>query len=124
MRFVTPLKKAYGLGAVKHGWRHWLQQRLTALALIPLSIWFAFAFAYLSQQNYLTVVSWFQQPVHMGLLSIFIILTIYHACLGMQVIIEDYVHSPARRVPLLMSIKGSLLVIGTYCLISIGRIAF
>jgi succinate dehydrogenase / fumarate reductase membrane anchor subunit len=124
MRFLTPLKKAYGLGSIKHGWQHWLQQRLTALALIPLCIWLAFSVAKLSQQDYQSVLLWFQQPINLGLFSIFIILGVYHACLGIQVIIEDYVHTHARRVPLLMVVKGLLLVIGAYCLISVGYIAF
>jgi succinate dehydrogenase / fumarate reductase membrane anchor subunit len=124
MRFVTPLKKAYGLGTVKHGWHHWLQQRLTALALIPLCIWLAFTLVKLSQQAYQSVVAWFQQPLNTVLLSLFIILGIYHACLGVQVIIEDYVHTPSRRIVTLMAVKGSLIALGTYSLISVGSIAF
>ena len=92
MSLRTPLSEAKGLGSAKEGASHWWLQRLTAVALVPLAIWFAFAVACLGTTNYETVLAWLQSPVTVVLLTLFIIATFYHTQLGLQVIVEDYVH--------------------------------
>ena len=91
MSLRTPLSEAKGLGSAKEGANHWWMQRITAVALVPLAIWLAFAVAMLGDASYETVLGWLQSPVVAVLLILFIVATFYHTQLGLQVIIEDYV---------------------------------
>ena len=91
MSLRTPLSEAKGLGSAKEGASHWWLQRLTAVALVPLSIWLAFAVAMLGSASYETVLGWLQSPIVVVLLVLFIVATFYHTQLGLQVIVEDYV---------------------------------
>ena len=102
MSLRTPLSEAKGLGSAKEGASHWWIQRLTAVALIPLCIWFAFAVATLGNASYIAVIGWLQSPVVVVLLIFFIVVTFYHAQLGLQVIIEDYVGGWLKIVSLIL----------------------
>lgn len=91
MSLRTPLSEAKGLGSAKEGASHWWMQRLTAVALVPLAIWFAFAVAMLGNASYETVLHWLQSPIVTVFLILFVATTFYHTQLGLQVIVEDYV---------------------------------
>ena len=93
MKFRTPLSHARGLGSAQEGTGHWWAQRLTAIALVPLTLWFVWSVIGLMGADYQTVHDWVAQPMNAGLLLVFIYATFYHSMLGLQVIIEDYVHS-------------------------------
>lgn len=112
MSLRTPLSKARGLGAAKTGVSHWWWQRLTALALLPLILWFCFAVASLPSSGYFTVLVWIQSPLVAALLCILILATLYHAYLGLQVVIEDYVAAHAWRMGLIIA-SGFLAVLLT-----------
>ncbi len=91
MSLRTPLSHAKGLGSAKEGAHHWWAQRLTSIALVPLTILLAFCIASFDDFSYQTVVEWMQSPwVAVGL-SLLVVTTFYHVQLGIQVIIEDYV---------------------------------
>ena len=100
MSLRTPLSEAKGLGSAKEGVGHWWMQRLTAVALVPLAIWFAFAVAMLGSASYETMVAWLQSPVVAVLIILFIAATFYHTQLGLQVIVEDYVEGWLKIVSL------------------------
>ncbi len=102
MSLRTPLSEAKGLGSAKEGVGHWWMQRLTAVALVPLAIWFAFAAAMLGSASYETMVAWLQSPVVAVLLILFIAATFYHTQLGLQVIVEDYVEGWLKIVSLVL----------------------
>ena len=102
MSLRTPLSEAKGLGSAKEGVGHWWMQRLTAVALIPLSIWLAFSVAMLGSASYATVIAWLQSPVAVVLLILFIVATFYHTQLGLQVIVEDYVGGWLKIVTLVL----------------------
>lgn len=104
MNYRSPLGKARGLGAAGHGPRDWWRQRVTAVALLPLSLWFAASLASLPGASYATVIAWIAAPWNNILLIAFILATAYHTVLGLQVIIEDYVHTDWLKL-------GSLLVV-------------
>ena len=92
MRFQSPLGKALGQGSAKAGADHWLAQRLTAISLVPLGLWFVFSVASLPHGSYELVTAWVAEPLNAILLILLIVTLVYHSLLGVQVIIEDYVH--------------------------------
>jgi len=121
--FRTPLAKVKGLGSAKEGTTHFWRQRLTALLLIPLVLWVGFSLAALPV-DHATLVSWIQQPWVSVALVLLMIVTFYHAQLGLQVVIEDYVSSHARRTMILLLSNLSCLLLGTIGVISVLKISF
>lgn len=90
------------LGSGKEAVLHWWMQRITAVVLVPVVIWFAFAVAMLGSASYQTVASWLQSPVVAILLILFIVATFYHIKLGMEVIIDDYVRGWQKTASLIL----------------------
>ena len=88
--------------------RHWWAQRLTAVALIPLSLWFIYSLTTMYIANYETVILWLSNLKNSLLMLLFILTLYYHAALGLQVVIEDYVESVWQRKALLLIIKITL----------------
>lgn len=101
MSLQSPLNKVLGLGSAKQGTGHWWAQRLTAISLAPLTIWFAIALLGLPHGNYEMVVAWIAEPLNSILIVLLIMSLIYHSSLGLQVVIEDYVHGAAKLVVLI-----------------------
>lgn len=110
-RFRTPLKRARGLGSAKDGTHHFVIQRITAIALIFLSIYVIALIVWLVGADYATVRAVVAHPLHAVLLVAFLVASFWHAQLGMQVIIEDYVHTPW------LAITSQLLVI-FFCILA------
>jgi succinate dehydrogenase / fumarate reductase membrane anchor subunit len=92
-RYRTPLKNASGLGSAKEGVGHFVVQRLTAIALIFLSCWFLYFVIGLIGADYVNATAAVAKPWNAVLMVAFLVSTFWHAQLGMQVVIEDYVHS-------------------------------
>lgn len=105
MSLQTPLARALGLGSAKTGVEHWWHQRLTALALVPLGIWFVIAVISLVGADYGEARAWVTAPFNMVLLIAFTVALLHHAQLGLQVVIEDYVHNEAWKLAGLLAIK-------------------
>jgi len=101
----SPLGRAIGLGSAKEGVEHWWAQRLTALALVPLTLWFVIAVIELAGADRALVVDWVRHPVPAVLLVLLLIATFYHGALGLQVVIEDYVESETLRFGLLIVMR-------------------
>ena len=119
----SPLSKVKGLGSAKTGTTHFWHQRLTALLLIPLVLWIGFSLAALPVDHG-TLVGWIQQPWVSVVLVLLVIVTFYHAQLGLQVIIEDYISSHSRRTATLLLANLSCLLLGTIGVISVLKISF
>lgn len=102
MQFRTPLARVRGSGSAKDGVHHWWMQRVTAVALIPLGIWFVFSMLDLTTGTLAEAQAWLQSPLRVLLLTVFIAASAFHAKLGIQVIIEDYVHAPFGKYSLLL----------------------
>ena len=96
-RMRSPLSRAIGLGSAKTGAEHWWVQRVTALALVPLTLWFVIAIIELAGADRALFVDWVRQPLPAVLLVLLLIATFYHGALGLQVVIEDYVESEILR---------------------------
>lgn len=92
----TPLARAIGLGSAKSGVHHWWMQRVSAIALVPLTVWFIAAIIAHTGADYTAFVAWMRNPITDILMGLLLIALFYHAALGLQVIVEDYVHSGAR----------------------------
>jgi succinate dehydrogenase / fumarate reductase membrane anchor subunit len=120
----TPLSRARGLGSAKQGVHHWWAQRLTALALIPLVVWFAVSLVMLSGADYGVVRLWIGSPLAMVLLILTIVVGLYHAQLGMQVVIEDYVHSDGVKLALIVLLRFVAVFFGIAATVAILRIGF
>ena len=90
-RYRNPLSVARGLGSSKDGLGHWWKQRLTSVALVPLVVWFVVSIIALAGQDRAHVLNWLHSPFHALIFSLFLIMSLYHAHLGLQKIYEDYV---------------------------------
>ena len=101
----SDLGRVRGLGSAKEGVQHWWMQRVTAIALIPLSLWFVACVVFLLDVDRATAIQWLGSPVTMGLMSLFLIALVYHAILGLQVVIEDYIHSHAAKLVLVLLVQ-------------------
>jgi succinate dehydrogenase / fumarate reductase membrane anchor subunit len=119
----TPLGRIEGLGSAKSGTIHFWHQRLSAVALIPLSVWFvASALAYVGAEQG-AVAAFFAEPVQAILMFLFIVATVYHMSLGLQVIIEDYVHREGAKISLLVLNRFACWGIGAAAGFALARMA-
>ncbi len=123
MSYRTPLAQVEGLGAAHSGTEHFWRQRITAVALIPLSIWFAANAFSLIGGNYDTAIAFLDAPVNAVLMALFIIAILIHMTLGLQVVIEDYVHSEGRKIFSLLLLRGFAWTIGAAMIFAILKIA-
>jgi succinate dehydrogenase / fumarate reductase membrane anchor subunit len=123
-RMRTPLGRAIGLGSAKEGVEHWWSQRLTAIALVPLSLWFVASVISLAGADYVTFTDWVASPLVSVLLILTIIATFWHAMLGAQVVIEDYVHAEGAKIALLVLLRFACFALGLAAVFAILRIAF
>ena len=124
MSLLTPFKRASGLGPTNDGVHHWWMQKLTAVALVPLSLWFAFAVAKHSGDDYQAIQAWISNPYTTTMLTLTAFTTFLHAAQGLQVIIEDYVHNEAVKFAALIGVKLMLALLGTVSVVSVLRVAF
>jgi len=119
----SPLAIAMGLGSAKTGAAQWWAERVTAIALVPLTVWFVAAIIAHSGSDYLSVISWLRSPLTASLMVLLLIHVFYHSALGLQVVIEDYVHSGARFAAVIAVRLGcfGLAVLG---IVDVLRVAF
>ena len=123
MRLVTPLNRVLGLGSAKDGVDHWWGQRLSAVALAILGLWLVFAFLGLADLRYATVAGGLQAPVT-SILMILTLLTLgYHSKLGVQTVIEDYVHAVGlKMLALILStfVHIGVVVAGVFAILKVA----
>jgi succinate dehydrogenase / fumarate reductase membrane anchor subunit len=119
----TPLKRARGLGSAKDGTHHFIVQRITALALIPLTIWTITLALALVRADYARAHAIVHHPFAAVWLTAFVIATFWHAQLGLQVVIEDYVNSRWLEVTAQLAVKFFCVVGALTSVLAIVRIA-
>jgi len=118
----TPLHRVQGLGSAHSGVTHFWRQRVTAAALIPLSIWFGYSVLRLVGGDMSDTLAFFQHPLNAVLMAVFMVIALYHMVLGLQMIIDDYVPSPGGKIALLLLSRAGALAIGATCVIALLRI--
>lgn len=118
-----PMKRALRLGSAKHGVHHFMVQRITALALIALSVWFLVLVLGLLGSDYLTARLTLAQPFNAVLMIAFVVAVFWHAQLGLQVIIEDYVHTTWLQFTLQIAIKFLCFIAGAAAVLAVLRVA-
>jgi len=122
-RMRSPLGRAVGLGSAKEGVEHWWAQRLTAIALVPLSLWFVSAIIGIAGADLETMQNWIGLPLPAILLVLLLIATFYHLSLGLQVVIEDYVHTDLAKLGLIIIVRllsFGFAVAGVFAVVSIA----
>ncbi len=120
----SDLGRVRGLGSAKEGVQHWWMQRLTALALVPLALWLVASLVAHTGAGHAAATAWIGAPVTVGLLVLLLGATFYHAQLGLQVVIEDYVHREGLKIALIILVKAASLVLGLAGILAVLFIAF
>jgi len=118
----TPLARVRGLGSAKDGTGHWWAQRLTAVALIPLASWLVISLAHLSGAEHSVVHAWLAQPVNAVMVLLFLGAAFHHAQLGLQVVIEDYVHRAMLRLAAVIAVKFAAVFLAVASILAVLRI--
>jgi succinate dehydrogenase / fumarate reductase membrane anchor subunit len=119
----SPLAWAMGLGSAKGGVEHWWMERVSAVAFLPLSLWFVASIIAHTGSNYPSFIAWLRAPLVSILMILLLIALFYHTALGLQVVIEDYVHS-GFKFAALVAIRLACLALAIAGIFAVLRIAF
>jgi succinate dehydrogenase / fumarate reductase, membrane anchor subunit len=123
-RLRSPLGRVLGLGSAKEGVAHWWAQRVTAIALIPLSVWYVAALIALTGADRSQLAAWLHAPFPAMVTILLLIAMFYHMALGIQVVIEDYVHSEWVKMAALLLNNFVAVVLAVTGIFAVLRIAF
>ncbi|MGZ5027047.1 MAG: succinate dehydrogenase, hydrophobic membrane anchor protein [Methylobacter sp.] len=122
MDYRTPLARAKGLGSAKSGTGHWWMQRVTAVALVPLSFWLIKFLGLSMTAPYQQTVDWLTLPVNTVCIVAWTIAAFYHAALGLQVVIEDYVAAEGTKIISIWVVNLAFLFLAIAVLLAVFRI--
>lgn len=106
-----------------HGFEHWKAQRVTAIANVFLVLWFVWSAVSLSGLGYAEKTAWLASPINATFMILLVASIFHHARLGLQVVIEDYVHNLMTKTVLLVSVTFAAIVMATACIISIIKVS-
>ena len=124
MSLRSPLGRVSGLGSAKDGTGHWWSQRVTAIALVPLTLWFLFSLLTLPGLDYITVKTWLSFPMSAFLMSLLTAVLAYHSYLGTTVVIEDYVYAQGTKLFSLLLLRFLYVLVGGASIFAVLRVAF
>jgi len=119
----SPLGRVRGLGSAKGGTHHWWMQRVTSVALLPLTLWFVFSVAALAGTPHAEVVAWIARPWNAVLLLLSIGIAFYHTASGVQVIIEDYTNQEWVKMAAILAVKAICWILALASALAVLRIA-
>ncbi len=120
----SPLGRVLGLGSAKEGVEHWWRQRTTALLLVPLTLWFVITAIGLIGADRAAIVAWMHNPMWAVIMILLIVTTFYHAALGLQVVIEDYIHGEAARIATLLVMRFLCILFVLRGVLAVLKLAF
>jgi succinate dehydrogenase / fumarate reductase, membrane anchor subunit len=123
MNLRTPLARVRGLGSAKEGVAHWWAQRITALALVPLALWLVVTIMTLMVSTYAEAVAFFHRPFNAVFMALLVGATFHHGQLGLQVVIEDYIHAEGLKVGLLLLVKAIAVVLAALGILAVLKLA-
>jgi succinate dehydrogenase / fumarate reductase membrane anchor subunit len=121
MDYRSPLAKVRGLGSAKAGTTHWWMQRVSAVALIPLSFWLIIFLNLSLNAPYQETVEWLTTPLNTVCLVAWVLAVFYHAALGLQVVIEDYIAAEGVKIVAVWTVNLSFLMLALAALIAVFR---
>ena len=124
MSLRSPLGRVLGMGSAKDGTAHWLAQRISAVALVPLTLWFVFSLLTLPALDYDTVRTWLSVPISGFLVLLLVFVLTYHSYLGTIVIVEDYVTATGMKVLTLLVLRFLYVLCGGAGIFAILRVVF
>ncbi|HEY1874486.1 MAG TPA: succinate dehydrogenase, hydrophobic membrane anchor protein [Steroidobacteraceae bacterium] len=124
MSLRSPLGRVLGTGAAHDGVRHWWLQRLTSIALVPLTVWFVVSLLALPSLGYSTLVAWMSQSSTALLLILLVLTAAWHSQLGVRVVVDDYVHGAGARTLTLVVIAFAHVLLAAAGVFAILRVAF
>jgi len=119
----TPLRRVLGTGSAKQGVHHWWLQRLTSVALVPLTVWFVVSLLALPSLDHATVAAWERQGSTSLLLILLVLVGTWHSQLGVRVVVEDYVPSPGARTVTLTLIAFAHALLGAAGIFAVLKVA-
>ena len=122
-RMRSPLSRARGLGPAKEGVEHWWIQRVTAAALIPLTLWFAASLIALTGSDHSAFIAWLKTPLVTVLMVLLLIALFHHMALGLQVVVEDYIHTDWVKIPAVVAIRLACFALAVAGIVATLRIA-
>ena len=122
--YRTPLSRARGLGAAKHGVGHWIGERVSAVALVPLTLWAVLAVLRLAAGDYDFAVAWIGEPLNAVLMVLTLAVSFWHMHAGLRVVIEDYIHVALNKAALLILNLFVCGLAGALAVFSILKVAF
>ena len=123
-RRPSPFDHTQGLGSAREGVGHWWTQRVTAVALVPLTLWFASALMARARGDYDALILWLRAPVTTLLMVLLLIALFYHMALGLQVVIEDYVHDDRLKIPAVIGTQLVSVALAVAGIVAVLRTAF
>ncbi|KJS34103.1 MAG: succinate dehydrogenase [Rhodospirillaceae bacterium BRH_c57] len=123
MSMRSPLGRARGLGSAKEGLNHWWSQRLTAIALVPLVFWLVVSVIANVGADYNAMRDWLGSPFNATVMVLLLVAVFHHAQLGIQVIVEDYVHCHAVKTAAIVATKLLAVALGGYAVVSVLFVA-
>ncbi len=124
MSMRSDLGKVRGLGSAKSGTKHFIHQRMTAVALLLLSVFLVASLLRHVGADYSTMTEWLRQPLVAVLMSALVFVICWHAKLGLEVVLEDYVHDHSNKIAALLAVKFLSVLAGLFGLFCILKIAF
>lgn len=124
MSLRSPLGRVLGMGSAKDGTGHWWAQRVSSVALIPLTLWFLWSLIALPVLDYATVKAWLALPISSFLAALSVTVLTHHSYLGTTVVVEDYVHGAGVKVATLMGLRFLYVLVGGASIFAILRVAF
>lgn len=122
MSLKSPLGRVLGMGSAKEGTDHWWSQRVSAMALVPLGVWLLISLASAESLDYEAVSLWLSQPLNSVLMILLVLAVCYHGKLGVQVVIEDYVHGATKVVSLLL-VNFAFIALAVAAVFAVLRVA-
>ncbi len=119
----SQLGRARGVGAGHSGVEHWRIERITSIALVPLTLWFIYAMLHLVGLPQSAVAAWASNPVNTVLLLVLIVMTFHHMHLGLQVVCEDYVSNKWQMTLMILGAKSAALLLGLMASVAVLKLA-